>query len=93
MINMRLEQFVIMVLKYHIVTFKRCLRVTYETGFGLYDWIYCTSYIHTTRDYKQLERYPYSTHFPVHHYTALRFSVYTRRILATVFSNGYSSSA
>jgi hypothetical protein len=24
-----------------------------KTGFGLDDWIYCTLYIHTTRDYRQ----------------------------------------
>jgi hypothetical protein len=29
--------------KYNIVR----RRVTYKTGFGLYDWIYCTLYIHT----------------------------------------------
>jgi hypothetical protein len=27
--------------------------VTYKTGFGLYDWICCTLYIHTTLDYRQ----------------------------------------
>jgi hypothetical protein len=28
--------------------------VTYETGFVLDDWVYCTLYIHTTPDYRQL---------------------------------------
>jgi hypothetical protein len=43
--------------------------VTYKKGFGLDDWIYCTIYIHTVRDYRQ-----YSTliilhtlQFPVAH--------------------------
>jgi uncharacterized membrane protein YqaE (UPF0057 family) len=32
--------------------------VTYKTGFGLIDWIYCTLYIHTTRDYTYvIQRY------------------------------------
>jgi hypothetical protein len=26
--------------------------VTYKTDSGLDDWIYCTVYIHTTRDYR-----------------------------------------
>jgi hypothetical protein len=29
------------------------LSVTYKTGSGLDDWIYCTLYIHTARDYRQ----------------------------------------
>jgi hypothetical protein len=43
--------------------------VIYTKGFGLDDWIYCALYIHTTRDYRQLQRHCYSTHFPVHRYT------------------------
>jgi hypothetical protein len=35
-------------------------------GFGLDNWIYCTSYIYTVRDYRQLQRYRWSTHFRVH---------------------------
>jgi hypothetical protein len=27
--------------------------VTYKTGFGLDDWIYCTLYNNTARDYRQ----------------------------------------
>jgi hypothetical protein len=27
-------------------------RVDYRRGFGLDDWIYCSLYIHTTRDYR-----------------------------------------
>jgi hypothetical protein len=27
--------------------------VAYKMGFGLDDWIYCTLYIHTTRNYRQ----------------------------------------
>jgi hypothetical protein len=38
--------------KNDIVTCKG-LCVTYETGFGLDDWIYCTLYIHNTQDYRQ----------------------------------------
>jgi hypothetical protein len=32
------------------------LRLTYKMGFGLDDWIYCILYIHTTEDYRQLQR-------------------------------------
>jgi hypothetical protein len=60
--------------------------VTYKTSFGLDDWIYCTLYIHTTRDYRQ-----YSTIIVVHTFQftvthALGFSVFISRILATDLS-------
>jgi hypothetical protein len=42
----------------HFSLFQFCMilsrvGVTYKRGFGLDDWIYCTLYIHTTRDYRQ----------------------------------------
>jgi hypothetical protein len=54
-----------------------------KMSFGLDDWIYCTSYIHTTRNYRQ-----YSTiailHILLFTVTqALGFSIFTSRILAT----------
>jgi hypothetical protein len=71
-----------MLLWKHTVTCKEGFFVTYKTAFGLDDWIYW-HLIHTTRGYKQLQRYRYSTHFTVHRYTRIRFSVFTSRILAT----------
>jgi hypothetical protein len=56
---------------------------TYKTGFGLDDWIYCTLYIHTVRDYRQYNATLHTSQFTVTH--ALGFSVYTSRILATDF--------
>jgi hypothetical protein len=47
--------------------------VTYKTGFGLDDWIYCILYIHTVRDYRQLQRYRCSTHYTIHRCTRNRF--------------------
>jgi hypothetical protein len=64
----------------YTVTCRGCC-VTYKTGFSLDDWIYCSLYIYTFRDYRQLQRYRYSTHFQFTH--ALGFSVFTCRILAT----------
>jgi hypothetical protein len=46
--------------------------VTYKTGFRLDDWIYCTLYIHTTRDYMQYSATTIYTHFTVHRYTRAR---------------------
>jgi hypothetical protein len=43
------------------------------------NWIYCTLYI---RDYRQLQRYRWSTHFTVHRYTGIGFSVFTSRVQA-----------
>jgi hypothetical protein len=48
------------------------LGVTYKTGFGLDDQFHCISYIHKTRDYRQLQRYRWSTHSGVHRYTRAR---------------------
>jgi hypothetical protein len=46
--------------------------VTYKTALGLGDWIYCTLYVHTTGDYRQLQRHRYSAHFPVYRYARTR---------------------
>jgi hypothetical protein len=65
-------------LYYCNIASRRGLCVTYKMGFGLDDWIYCTLYIHTTRNYRQLQHYRSSTHFAVHRYThALGFSVFS----------------
>jgi hypothetical protein len=45
--------------------------VTYKTGFGLDYWIYCTLYIHNSGR-QAIQRYRYSTHFPLHHYAYTR---------------------
>jgi hypothetical protein len=37
--------------KYIVTCVGGWLCVTYKTGFGLDDWIYCTLNIHITRDY------------------------------------------
>jgi hypothetical protein len=54
----------------HFVTYTIMSRVgvTHNMSFGMVDWIYCTLYIHTTRDYS----YSYSTHFTVHRCTRIR---------------------
>jgi hypothetical protein len=41
------------------------------TGFGMDDWIYW-HLIHTTLNYRKLQRYRWSTHFTVHIYTHTR---------------------
>jgi hypothetical protein len=56
--------------------------VTYKTGSGLDDWIYCTLYIHNS-ELQAIQHYRYSTRFTVHRYTRTRISVFTSRILAT----------
>jgi hypothetical protein len=63
--------------------------VTYKTGFGLDDWIYCTLYIHTVRDYRQYGAIAilHTLQFTVTH--ALGFSVFTSRILATDLSQSH----
>jgi hypothetical protein len=60
--------------------------VTYKTGSGLDDWIYCTLYIHTARNDRQYSAIPvlHIFQFTVAH--ALGFSVITSRILATDLS-------
>jgi hypothetical protein len=63
--------------------------VTYKTGFGLDDWIYYTLYIHTVRDYRQYSAIAilHTFQFSVTH--ALRFSVIISRILATDLSQSH----
>jgi hypothetical protein len=65
------------------------LWVTYKTGFGLYDWVYCTLYIHTTRDYRQYGAIAiiHTFQFTVTH--ALGFSVFTSRLLAKDLSQSH----
>jgi hypothetical protein len=46
--------------------------VTYNTGYGFDDWIYCTLYIHTNLGIAGNIALPYSTHFRVHRYTRTR---------------------
>jgi hypothetical protein len=60
------------------------LCVTYKTGFGLDNWIHW-HLIHSTRDYRQYSAIAdlHTLQFTVTH--ALRFSVFTSRILATDF--------
>jgi hypothetical protein len=55
---------------YIVACMRECM--TYKTGSGLGDWIYW-HIIHSTRDYRQLERYRCSTHFTCHRYTRTRF--------------------
>jgi hypothetical protein len=59
--------------------------VTYKTGFGLDDWIYCTLYIvlGTARNYSAMA-IRHTSQFTVTH--ALQFSAFTSRILATDLS-------
>jgi hypothetical protein len=61
--------------------------VTYKTGFGLDDWIYCTLYIHNSG--LQAKRYRYSTHFQFTVTHILVFSVFTSRILGTNLSQSH----
>jgi hypothetical protein len=56
------------------------LYVTYKTVSGLVDWIYW-HLIHTTRNYRQLQPYCWTTHFTVHRYTRTR----VLSLLATKF--------
>jgi hypothetical protein len=60
--------------------------VTYKTGFGLDDWIYCILYIYTVRDYRQNGAITilHTFQFTVAHIPG--FSAFTSRILATDLS-------
>jgi hypothetical protein len=40
----------------------------YRRGFWIGDWIYCTLYVHNS-GVQAIQRYRWSTHFPVHRYT------------------------
>jgi hypothetical protein len=46
-----------------------CFGVTYKTDFGFDDWIFCTLYI---SGLQAIQRYCYSTQFPVHCCTRTR---------------------
>jgi hypothetical protein len=63
--------------------------VTYRRVSGSDDWIYCTLYIHTIRDYRQYSAIAvlHTFQFTVAH--ALEFSVFTSRILATDLSQSH----
>jgi hypothetical protein len=63
--------------------------MTYKTGFGLDDWIYCTLYIHTTQDYRQYSAIAilHTFQFAIPH--TLGFSVFISRILATDSSQSH----
>jgi hypothetical protein len=63
--------------------------VTYNTGFRLDDWIYCTLYIHRTRVSRPCSAIAtlHTFQFTVAH--ALGSSVFTSRILATDLSQSH----
>jgi hypothetical protein len=63
--------------------------VTYKTGFGLDDWIYCTLCIHTTWDYRQYSATAilHTFQFTVAH--SLGFSVLTSCILVVDLSQSH----
>jgi hypothetical protein len=65
--------------------------VTYKTGFILDDWICCTLYIHTTRNYRQYSAIAilHTFQFTLTH--ALGFSFFTSLILATDLSQSHCS--
>jgi hypothetical protein len=58
--------------------------MTYKTGSGLDDWIYCTLFVHSTRDYRQYSSIAdlHTLQLTITH--ALGVSVFTSHILATV---------
>jgi hypothetical protein len=63
--------------------------MTFKTGFGLDDWIYCILDIHAFWNYRQSQRYRSTTHFPVHCCTRIRVLVLTSRIPATDLSHSH----
>jgi hypothetical protein len=63
--------------------------VTYKTGFGLDDFIYCILYIHTVRDPRQYSAIAILHTFQFTAAHALRFTVFTSRILATDLSQSH----
>jgi hypothetical protein len=73
------------ILKIIINSISLLLRVgmTYKIGFGLYDWIYYTLYIHTTQDYRQYSAIAdlHISQFTAAH--AIGFSIFTSPILTT----------
>jgi hypothetical protein len=67
-----------------IVTY-RGLRVTYKTGFGLDDCIYCTLYIHNS-GLQAVQRYRYSRHFQFTARHSVGLSVFPSRTPTTDFT-------
>jgi hypothetical protein len=69
--------------RYEIKSNGRILTRVGVTTDGVLDWIYCTLYIHTFRDYRQYNAITIlqNLQFTVTH--TLRFSVFISRILAT----------
>jgi hypothetical protein len=63
--------------------------VTYNTGFGSDDWIYCTLYIHTTRDYRQYSAIADLLTLQLTVVHTLEFLVFTSLILATDLSQSH----
>jgi hypothetical protein len=64
------------------------------TGFGLVNWIYWTL-VHTTLNYKHLQRYRWSPHF-TNHYTLCHFPACcssNSRSVGTAFNSGDSSAS
>jgi hypothetical protein len=86
------QQVFFLYIRIHTITYCHVYgRLTYKTGFGLDDWIYCTLYIHNSG--LQVMQYTiailHTFQFTVTH--ALGFSVFTSRILETVFSQSHSN--
>jgi hypothetical protein len=71
----------------HVTYWEMC--VTYKTGFGLDDWIYCSLHIHKVRECRQYSAIAnlHTFQFTVPH--ALGFSVFISRILATDLSQSH----
>jgi uncharacterized membrane protein required for colicin V production len=63
--------------------------MAYTTGSGLDNWVYCTLYIHTTRDYRKYSAISILHTFQFTVIYALEFSVFINRILATVLSQSH----
>jgi hypothetical protein len=64
-------------------------RVTYKTGCGFGDWIYCTLCTNTTRDYRQYGAVAILHTFQLTVTHPLGFSVFTSRIVATDLSQSH----
>jgi hypothetical protein len=65
------------------------LGATYKTGFGFDDWIYCTLFNHTFRDYRQYSAIAVLHTFQLTVANALGISAFTSRILATGSSQSH----
>jgi hypothetical protein len=71
---------------FYDIRFSTVMCVNYKMSFGLDDWIYCTLYMHTVRDYRQYSAIAdlHNLQFTAAH--ALGFLVFTSRIQATDLS-------